>query len=184
MASVIGLLVFFLATLTLGGCAGTPYDYGYGAGAGMSGYGCGGSCPQPYAAPMPVPMPMAPGYAVAPPAVIYAPQPQPYFAPRQPYSYNGATDHRERDQAARIRAGRRDGSLTPNEARRLGAEQRHIRGAEARMSADGNLSPHEQARLNTRQNHASQDIYRARHNDVVQPGAAPRTRRTEPTSGQ
>ncbi len=189
MAGIIGLLVLFLATLTLGGCAGMPLDLnGYGNGA--SGYGYGGSCPQPYGACVPVPMPMDPGYAAAPPAVVYAPQPQPYYAP-QPYAYyNGDTayapapppgvadptagpwiDHRERYQAARIRQGWRDGSLTPHEARRLGAEQRHIRGAEARMRADGNLSPHERGRLNSMQNRANQDIYRARHNGMIQPGA-------------
>lgn len=185
MASIIGLLVLFLATLTLGGCAGMPY----GADLGASGYGYGGSCPQPYGgsypqpygASMPVPVPMYQGYATAPPVEVYVPQPQPYYAPgvaaaplppqadptARPWS-----DHRERYQAARIRQGRRDGSLTPHEAQRLSAEQRHIRGAEARMSADGNFSPRERGRLNAMQNRASQDIYRGRHNGMVQPGAA------------
>ena len=77
MTRIIGLLVLFLATLTLGGCAGMPLDLRYGNGA--SGYGYGGSCPQPYGGGMP-------GYAVAAPPVIYVPQPQPYYAP-QPYDY-------------------------------------------------------------------------------------------------
>jgi hypothetical protein len=71
MASIIGLLVLFLATLTLGGCAGMPLDLlGNLAGGGTSGYGYGGSCSQPYGV---VPMPMGPGYAAAPPVVVYAP---------------------------------------------------------------------------------------------------------------
>ena len=180
MTRIIGLLVLFLATLTLGGCAGMPLDLnGYGNGA--SGYGYGASCPQPYGGGMP-------GYAMAAPPVIYAPQPQPYYAP-QPYdyNYNGGNvyapaqpgprggpwiDQRERYQAERLRQGRRDGSLTPYEAQRLGAEPRHIRGAEGRMRADGNFSPQERGRLNTMPNRANQDIYGARHNGMGQPGAA------------
>ncbi|MCX5892167.1 MAG: hypothetical protein NTW80_04200, partial [Deltaproteobacteria bacterium] len=193
MASIIGLVVLFLATLTLGGCAGMPNLAGLMNGQG-SGYGngYGGSYGQPYGqpygAPMGVPVPMDPGYATAAPAGVYAPQPQPYYAPQQPYAdnYNGANvyapaqpgpmggpwvDQRERDQAARIHQGLRDGSLTPREAQRLQAEQRHIRGAEGRMRADGNLNPNERARLNAMQNRANRDIYGARHNGVVQPGA-------------
>lgn len=194
MASIIGLVVLFLATLTLGGCAGLPNLAGLLNGQG-SGYGngYGGSYGQPYGqpygAPMGVPVPMDPGYATAAPAGVYAPQPQPYYAPQQPYAdnYNGANvyapaqpgpmggpwvDQRERDQAARIHQGLRDGSLTPREAQRLQAEQRHLRGAEGRMRADGNLNPNERARLNGMQNRANQDIYGARHNGVVQPSAA------------
>jgi len=203
MASIIGLIVLFLATLTIGGCAGMPLGYGNGTSGYGGGYGGGysggyaGGCPQ---GAIPFPVPMDPGYAAAPPPVVYAPQPQPYYTP-QPYSYNynGPTVYapalppglaaaplppqadptgspwihqRERDQAARIRQGRRDGSLTPHEAQRLGAEQRHLRGAEGRMRADGNLSSYERGRLNTMQNRANQDIYGARHNGMGQPGAA------------
>ena len=186
MASMIGLLVWFLATLTLGGCAGMPLDYGNGA----SGYGYGGSCPQPYGAPTPVPMPMYPGYATAAPPVVYAPQPlyapQPYvyaptsppaivaapLAPQGPHMAGPWIDRREHEQVMHSRQGRREGSLTPHEAQRLRAEQRHLRGAEPRMSAGGNLSSPERGRLNTMQNRANQDIYHARHNGVGQPGAA------------
>lgn len=185
MTRIIGLLVLFLATLTLGGCAGLPYDLGGGA----AGYGYGGSYPQPYGGGL-----GAPGYgAVAPPAV-YVPQPyyapQPYYSSPEvyapapppgvagaPYSPRGGhmagpwVDHREREQAGRIRQGLRDGSLTPHEAQRRWGEQRHIRGAEGRMSADGNPNPRERGRLNAMQNRASQDIYRGRHNGMVQPGA-------------
>jgi hypothetical protein len=188
MGSIIGLIVLLLATLTLGGCAGLPsalnalgalgnggaYGGGYGGGAYSQGY--------PAAAGMPV----DPGYAGG-----YAPQAQPYYA-AQPYAYNnnGATvyapgpmapqgdptanqqiDRRQWEQAARIRQGLHNGSLTPQEARRLWAEQRHINGAEARMMADGRLNPQERARLAAMQNRANRDIYGARHNGMVQPGA-------------
>jgi hypothetical protein len=196
MARIIGVIALLSAALVLGGCAGLPYGAldalggGYGGGYG-SGYA--GGCPQ---GSIPVPMPMDPGYAAAAPLVVYAPQAQPYYTPPPyPYNYNGPTVYapapppgmaaaplppqadpagspwihqRERDQAARSRQGRRDGSLTPHEAKRLGAEQRHRRGAEA----DGNLSPYERGRLNPMQNRANQDIYRARHNGMGQPGAS------------
>jgi hypothetical protein len=194
MGSILGLIVLLLATLTLGGCAGLPGALGaLGAlgngGAYGGGYG-GGAYSQGY--PAAAGMPVDPGYAGG-----YAPQAQPYYAP-QPYAnnYNGATvyapgpnmaaapygpqgyptgsqqiDQREREQAARIRQGLRNGSLTPQEAQRLWAEQRRIRGAEGRMMADGSLNPQERARLAAMQNHANQDIYGARHNGMVQPGA-------------
>lgn len=163
--------------------------------------GYGGAYPQGYpsAAAMPVPVPVDPGYAAAP-SGIYVPSPEPYYAPAPepyygtgpnyapgappdvagaPYAYEGRhhpggpwVDRRERDQAFRIRQGLRDGSLTPQEARRLWAEQRHIRGAEGRMRADGDLNPAERGRLNAMQNRANRDIYRARHNGMVQPGVA------------
>lgn len=165
MASIIGLLVLFLASLTLGGCAGMPLGYG------NAGGGYAAPCPQPYGGGMP-------GYVAAAPPVVYVPQPlyapQPYVYAPTPMAPQGPgpwIDHRERDQAARIHQGLRDGSLTPHEARRLRAEQGHIRGAEGRMSADGNLGPHEQGRLNTMQNRANQDIYGAGHNGMGQPGA-------------
>lgn len=148
MAGIIGLIVLFLATLTMGGCAGIP-NYGSGYGNGISGYGYGGAYSQPYGAALPVPV--DPGYAVGGGYVV---QPQPYYAP-QPnvYNYPGPNvyapapgsphgnhmagpwiNHRERNQAAHI-------------------------------------NPYERGRLNGRQNRASQDIYRGRHNGVAPPAA-------------
>jgi len=173
MTSIVGILVLLLAILTLGGCGSLPYGYGDASG----GYGYGGSYPQ---VGMPLPMPMDQGYATgyAAPAGVYAPQPYVYgyaegatvYAPGAPNASPGI-DRREREQAQRIRQGLRDGSLTPQEARRLWAEQRRIHGAEARMNADGRLSPQERGRLNAMQNQANRDIYRARHNGAVQSGA-------------
>ena len=184
MGSVIGLLVLFLATLTLGGCAG-PYGYG-------DGYGDGGA---DGAAAAPASVAMDPEYASAVQAGGYSPQTQPYYAPQPSgYNYNGATayasdlppgvaraplappgdpsaspwiDQREREQAVRIRQGLRDGSLTPQEAWRLWAEQRRLGATEAQMRPVSYLSPQERARLTARQNRARRGIYRARHSGMV-----------------
>ena len=193
MGSISGLLVLFLAILTLGGCAG-PYGSGYGYGDGMSGYGYDGA----YEAAATAPVALDPADAAAATAGSYLPQTQPYYT-SQPYvyGYNGAAaytpdppsgvargplsapsdpsaspwiDQREREQAARTRQGLLDGSLTPQEARRLWAEQRRIRAIEAQMGAHGYFSPQERARLTARQNRASRAIYRARHNGMVRPG--------------
>ncbi|MGD0826920.1 MAG: hypothetical protein ABSA09_02390 [Desulfobaccales bacterium] len=102
-----------------------------------------------------------------PPGVAEAPLPPPGDPSASPW-----IDQREREQAAHIRQGLRDGSLTPQEARRLWAEQRRIRNTEAQMRADGILSPQERARLTGMQNRTSRGIYRARHNGMVQPGTS------------
>ena len=63
------------------------------------------------------------------------------------------------------------GPSTPQEARRLGIEQRHIQAAEDRMRADGRLDPRERARLNQMQNKADRHIYREKHdNQMAYPG--------------
>jgi len=191
MGSISGLLVLFLATLTLGGCAGLN-GLGFGYGDGMNGYG------EAYDAAATDPASLDPAYAAAATAGSCLPQTQP-CSTSQPYvyNYNGAAaytpdppsgvargplsapsdpsaspwiDQREREQAERIRQGLLDGSLTPQEARRLWAEQRRIRAIEAQMGAHGYFSPQERARLTARQNRASRAIYRARHNGMVRPG--------------
>jgi hypothetical protein len=254
MGSIIGVLVLFLTTLTLGGCAGLLNGLGYGSGDGMNGYG------GVYDTAATAPAAQDPAYAAAATAGSYLPQTQtqPYYT-SQPYgySYNGAATYtpdppsgvartplsssgvagsqlsssgvtgaplsssgvagsplsssgvagsplsrpgvagaplsrpgvagaplsrpgdpsaspwigqREREQADRIRQGLLDGSLTPQEARRLWAEQRRIRATEAQMRAYGYLNPQERARLTAMQNRGSRAIYRARHNGMVRPG--------------
>jgi hypothetical protein len=192
MGSIIGLLVLFLATLTLGGCAGLLNGLGYGYGDGMNGYGGA------YQAGATAPVALDPAYAAAATAGSYLPQTQPYYT-SQPYvySYNGAAAYtpdppsgvagaplsppgdpsaspwigqRELEQSNRIRQGLLDGSLTPQEARRLWAEQRRIHASEAQMRPYGYRSPLERARLTARQNRGSRAIYRARHNGMVRPG--------------
>ncbi len=71
---------------------------------------------------------------------------------------------RERIQEHRIAHGVASGRLTPWEARRLGAEQVHIRRMEAGMKADGHLTARERWRLQHELNVASRDIWRANHN--------------------
>jgi hypothetical protein len=79
-------------------------------------------------------------------------------------------DQRDREQGDRIRQGLLNGSLTPQEARRLWAEQGRIRAIQAQMRAYGYLSPQERARFTARQNRASRAFYRARHNGMMRPG--------------
>jgi hypothetical protein len=72
-------------------------------------------------------------------------------------------DKRQDRQQARIREGIGSGEVTRAEARRLRAEQRHIRRAERRAKADGEVTVRERARLERRQNKVSRDIRRQKH---------------------
>jgi hypothetical protein len=69
-------------------------------------------------------------------------------------------DKRQKRQQARIQQGVVAGEVTRAEARRLRAEQRHIRRAERRAKADGEVTMRERARLQRRQNAADRDIRR------------------------
>ena len=192
MGSIIRLLVLFMATLTLGGCAGLLNGLGNGYGDGLNGYG------GTYGAAATAPMALDPAYAAAATAGSYLPQTQPYYT-SQPYvyGYNGAAaytpdppsgvargplsapsdpsaspwiDQRDREQTDRIRQGLLNGSLTPQEARRLWAEQGRIRAIEGQMRAYGYLSPQGRARFTARRNRASRAFYRARYNGMGRPG--------------
>jgi hypothetical protein len=72
-------------------------------------------------------------------------------------------DKRQKRQQARVQQGVAAGEVTRAEARRLRAEQRHIRRAERRAKADGEVSNRERARLQRKQNKASRDIRRQKH---------------------
>jgi len=67
-------------------------------------------------------------------------------------------------QQERIRQGERSGQLTPREAARLEAGQRHVERMKLRAQADGRVTPRERARLAHAQNVQSRHIYRAKHN--------------------
>jgi hypothetical protein len=69
-------------------------------------------------------------------------------------------DKRQESQQSRIRQGVGSGEVTRAEARRLRAEQRHIRRAERRAKADGEVTGRERAKLQRKQNKASRDIRR------------------------
>ena len=71
---------------------------------------------------------------------------------------------RDRNEQARIQAGRRDGSLTGGEYARLERGERRIHGAELRARADGVVTPAERGHVRHMQNHQSAAIHRARHN--------------------
>ncbi len=79
-------------------------------------------------------------------------------------TWDPGIQQRERIQEHRIADGVASGRLTPWEARRLGAQQAHIRHMETRMKADGCLTPRERWRLQHELTVASGDIWRAKHN--------------------
>jgi hypothetical protein len=80
-------------------------------------------------------------------------------------------DGRQQAQQARIRGGAASGEVTRAEARRLKAEQRHIRRAERRAKADGTVTNKERVRLQRKQNQASRDIRRQKHDRQERPRA-------------
>jgi hypothetical protein len=81
-----------------------------------------------------------------------------------------AVDARQEAQRARVREGVAAGEVTRPEAKRLRAEQRHIRRAERRAKADGDVTRTERARLHRKQNAASRDIRRQKHDGQDRPG--------------
>jgi len=66
-------------------------------------------------------------------------------------------------QSQNIERGRRDGSLTRYEYRRLKVEQGHIAAMERRAKADGHLSIYERARIAKAQREARRHIANQRH---------------------
>ena len=72
-------------------------------------------------------------------------------------------DATQANQRWRIEQGRRDGSLTPAEYRRLLDEQRRIEMMESQAKADGHVSHAERERIRRAQDAASQHIYQERH---------------------
>lgn len=98
-----------------------------------------------------------------------------WHGPVQAQYYGGNIDAREDAQQRRIQDGIRSGAITPQEARRLEAEQQRIQAAEDRMRADGRLDYRERARLGQMQNKADRDISREKHdNQVAYPGTGNR----------
>ncbi len=78
-------------------------------------------------------------------------------------------DERQRAQHARIRQGVASGEVTRPEAKRLRAEQRHVRRTERRVKADGEVTPRERAKLQRKQNKVSRDIRRQKHDPQTRP---------------
>jgi hypothetical protein len=67
-------------------------------------------------------------------------------------------DQRSANEQARIKEGRESGQLTPEEHKRLEAEQHFIKQKEKRDKADGVVTPEEKQHLNHLQNMESKDI--------------------------
>ena len=77
---------------------------------------------------------------------------------------DGRIHRRDIRQEARIRQGVRRGDLTPREARRLRARERHIHRAERRAWADGRMTPRERRHIDRMHNRQNRRIHRLRHN--------------------
>ncbi len=73
-------------------------------------------------------------------------------------------DRREAFQRARIQQGVRSGELTPGEAARLRAGQRHIHRMERRAKSDGVVTMRERVRIQRAQNREHRAIRRLKHN--------------------
>ncbi len=73
-------------------------------------------------------------------------------------------DRREARQNVRIEQGVKRGELTPGEAARLRAGQRHVHRMERRAKSDGVVTPRERMQLGHAQNRQSRHIARLKHN--------------------
>ena len=87
-----------------------------------------------------------------------------FAQPAHPHRPAGVNARQER-QAARIKDGVHDGSVTRGEANRLRADEASVRAEERvyRRSGDG-LNPRERADLERDLNRTNREIYRAKHN--------------------
>lgn len=79
----------------------------------------------------------------------------------------GGIDGAQQRQREQIREGMRSGSLTPQEVRRLGGEQRQIAALERSYRADGVLSRDERRDLNGELRDAGRHIYNQSHDADV-----------------
>lgn len=86
---------------------------------------------------------------------------QQYGKHKQSLSINA----RQHKQAKRIRAGKRDGSLTRIEVKKLRKQQRRIKQLERHFRADGRLSRVEKRQLHSRLDRAARRIAAERHDN-------------------
>jgi hypothetical protein len=72
-------------------------------------------------------------------------------------------DARQENQKERIQDGVRSGEITKPEAKKLRAQQKHIRKTERAMKADGQMTKKERKVLDNKQDRASQNIKHENH---------------------
>ena len=89
------------------------------------------------------------------------------------WAHAGRVNNRQANQRSRIAQGVKSGELTHGEAKKLRAEERHIRRVERRAKADGEMTPAERARIEKLQDKASHDIYQQKHDDQKRGEKAP-----------
>lgn len=76
---------------------------------------------------------------------------------------HNAVDHRQHNQADRIKQGVRSGELTKSEARGLVKEQKEIRRDIREARSDGVVTREERREIRQEQNQASRHIYKEKH---------------------
>jgi CRISPR/Cas system-associated endoribonuclease Cas2 len=72
-------------------------------------------------------------------------------------------DARQENQKERIQEGVRSGEITKPEAKKLRAQQKHIRRTERAMKADGQMTKKEKKVLDRKQDRASENIKHENH---------------------
>jgi len=80
--------------------------------------------------------------------------------------FTAKVDRRQENQLSRIRDGRRSGSLTKRETRKLKKTQNKIDRMEYRYAKDGHIDKRERRKLNKALERSSHRIYKLKHNDV------------------
>ena len=73
-------------------------------------------------------------------------------------------DKRQEHQQKRIAEGLKNGTLTPEEAKKLEGREARIQNAEEKAKADGTVTAKEAAKIEKMQDRASKKIHRKKHN--------------------
>jgi hypothetical protein len=105
-------------------------------------------------------------------AIVVAPVAA-FAAPKRPLHH---INQRKVDQQDRIAQGVRSGQLTPGETAKLEHQESGINKEERGMRAEdnGHLTTQDRKTLTEQQNVESKRIYRDKHNNVTDPGVAPK----------
>lgn len=82
---------------------------------------------------------------------------------KKAYGKHMSINQRQQNQSARIRAGKRDGSLTRHEVKQLRKQQRRIKRLERHFRSDGRFTKVERRQIQKRLDRASRNIRAQRH---------------------
>ena len=98
------------------------------------------------------------------------------FAQTTDYQQRHSINDRRGNEQSRIKQGEASGQITPNGASKLEAHQKAIHSQERsdRAADNGHLTAQDRHQLARKQNRQSNRVYRDKHNNVTDPGVAPR----------